>query len=120
MFLLFDTYVVYESGPIMTITSSILNDLYKRLTPADQTEFVTTIIRKYLTDLDKLKNLKILEKYSVQKILEFFYEFNIPNATLFQILDQNRSIFVVTISLSLILNNFRKFGLGSLEYFEKG
>ena len=33
MFALFETFVVYESGPIMNYTASILNDLYKRLSP---------------------------------------------------------------------------------------
>ena len=33
---LFNTFIIYESGPIMSITASTLNEIYQRITPAEQ------------------------------------------------------------------------------------
>ena len=73
MHVLFDTFVLYEHGPIMTQTSSLLIELYKRLRQEDKIHFIESLIEKYLSDAEKIRNLKMSEKYSVEKVLKFLY-----------------------------------------------
>lgn len=50
MFNLFDSFVVYECGPIKNQTSLLLTELYKRLDFANKNLFIETIINNYLID----------------------------------------------------------------------
>lgn len=65
MFTLFDNFVIYESGPIMNQTSSLLLELYNKLSNSSKCLFIERIIDKYLGDVETLKSLKVSEKYSV-------------------------------------------------------
>jgi hypothetical protein len=48
---LFDTMVVYESGPIMKKTFSFLQENYKKLTNLQKAVFIESIILKYLSNI---------------------------------------------------------------------
>lgn len=115
MFTLFDTFVLHEVGPIMSITSSTLCELYRRASASDQEEFARGIIERYLLDAEEIKALKMSEKYSVKKIIEFLSDFQLPIDTLFKILQSHRSVFSTSITLTLILNSLKKFGMALPE-----
>ncbi len=59
MLKMFDTFVIYESGPISKQVLTLLNEGYRRLTGQQQATFVLTIVEKYLSDVSRVKNLKI-------------------------------------------------------------
>lgn len=52
-----------------------------------------------------MKGLKMTEKYSVKKIIEFLGEMNLPLGMLFQKLKQSKSLATVTIIITLISKN---------------
>lgn len=83
MFTLFDAFIVYECGPIKNQTASILIELYNRLSHSDRNYFVEAIVDNYLIDTEKIRSLKISEKYPSEKIIKFLNELNLPIATLF-------------------------------------
>jgi hypothetical protein len=69
MLSLFDTFVVYEAGPISKKTFAFLQETYKRLTNLQKVTFIDALINKYLLTIEQLPNLKLSEKYSPLKVL---------------------------------------------------
>ena len=114
MQVLFDTFVLYECGPIQNQTSALLIELYKRLNNLNKSLFVEGIINLYLADAEKIKNLKISEKYSVDKIMKFLKELEIPTGSLYEKLKKSNSPFLTSLLLKLCLNNIDKFGIDLL------
>ena len=48
---MFDCFIVYEEGPIMSYVLSLLGDLYGRLTNQQKSIFINTAIDKYISSV---------------------------------------------------------------------
>lgn len=55
---MFDTFVVYEIGPVMKKVMGFISEVYKRLSWEEKCQFVYHLVTKYLSKFDKYKQLK--------------------------------------------------------------
>lgn len=67
---IFDTFVVWEAGPIAKKAFSFLQETYRRFTNLEKATFGDAIIDRYLGSLDQLSSLKISDRYSPLKVIE--------------------------------------------------
>lgn len=52
---MFDVFVVYEIGPIMKKVMAFIAEVYKRLETEEKVEFVSRVIKKYLSNFAQYK-----------------------------------------------------------------
>lgn len=66
---LYETFVVYEIGPIEENILSLVVDLLKKLPQLEAHRIVVRVVERYLSDSEKLKKLTITEEYQIKHVL---------------------------------------------------
>lgn len=111
---LFNTFVVYEIGPIAKKTFSFLQETYKRFTNLEKSTFTSALVSRYLSAIDDLPNMKISERYSPLKIIEKIQQFELPVSELITTLDKYSNKPLVLVLIKLITSVTKTYGLGNL------
>lgn len=114
---IFDTFVVWEAGPIAKKAFSFLQETYRRFTNLEKATFGDAIIDRYLGSLDQLSSLKISDRYSPLKVIEKLQLFQLPVGTLASKLEKYLNKPLTLILIKLITSVASTHGIANLEHY---
>lgn len=79
---IFETFVVFEIGPIAKKAFAFLQETYKRFTNLEKATFCDALVDRYLATIEQLPSMKISDRYSPLKIIEKLQQFELPVGSL--------------------------------------
>lgn len=89
---MYDTFVVNEIGPICENVVNIIMELLQIMDNVELSRFVVTVVDKYLTDMDNLRNRPISEEYDIKHVIQTLQKFKeLPLAQLLEVVDNDSS-----------------------------
>jgi hypothetical protein len=114
---IFETFVVFEIGPIAKKAFAFLQDTFKRFTNLEKATFSDGLIDRYLTNIEQLPTLKISERYSPLKIIEKLQQFELPVGNLIAKLQKYSGKAITLILVKLITSVATSHGIANLEQY---
>lgn len=114
---LFDTFVVFEIGPIAKKAFAFLQETYKRFTNLEKATFSDSIIDKYLLNIEQLPNMKISDRYSPLTIIDKLQQFELPVGNLVAKLEKYSSKAMTLVLVKIISAVATAHGVGNLECY---
>lgn len=114
---IFDTFVVWEAGPIAKRAFAFLQDTYRRFTNLERATFADAIIDRYLATVEQLPSLKISDRYSPLKVIEKLQQFELPVGNLAAKLEKYKGKALTLILLKIIAAVAATHGIANLDHY---